>query len=97
MDLLNANLKNMKAVNGEWNDIAQKHLDNLTKPLGSLGRLEEFARKFVAITENKNPILDKKVVFTFAGDHGVTEEGESATQHRQAQLPQCLQAGLFQK
>jgi len=78
MDLLNATLKNMKAVNGEWNDIAQKHLDNLTKPLGSLGRLEEFARKFVAITENKNPILDKKVVFTFAGDHGVTEEGVSA-------------------
>ena len=68
----------MKPVNGEWNDIAQKHLDNLTKPLGSLGRLEEFARKFVAITENKNPILDKKVVFTFAGDHGVTEEGVSA-------------------
>ncbi|MDP2277364.1 MAG: nicotinate-nucleotide--dimethylbenzimidazole phosphoribosyltransferase [Nitrospirota bacterium] len=78
MDLLNATLKNMKAVNGEWSDIAQKHLDNLTKPLGSLGRLEEFARKFVAITENKNPLLDKKVVFTFAGDHGVTEEGVSA-------------------
>ncbi len=78
MDLLNATLKNMKAVNGEWSDIAQKHLDNLTKPLGSLGRLEEFARKFVAITENKNPILDKKVIFTFAGDHGVTEEGVSA-------------------
>lgn len=78
MDLLNAALKNIKAVNEEWSDIAQKHLDNLTKPLGSLGRLEEFARKFVAITENKNPILDKKVVFTFAGDHGVTEEGVSA-------------------
>lgn len=78
MDLLNATLKNMQAVNGEWSDIAQKHLDNLTKPLGSLGRLEEFARKFVAITENKKPILDKKVVFTFAGDHGVTEEGVSA-------------------
>lgn len=78
MDLLNATLKNMQAVNGEWSDIAQKHLDNLTKPLGSLGRLEEFAKKFVAITENKKPILDKKVIFTFAGDHGVTEEGVSA-------------------
>ena len=78
MDLLNDTLKNIKPVNGEWHDIAQKHLDNLTKPPGSLGRLEEFARKFVAITENKNPILDKKVVFTFAGDHGVTEEGVSA-------------------
>ena len=51
----------MKAVNGEWSGIAQKHLDNLTKPLGSLGRLEEFARKLVAMTENKKPILDKKL------------------------------------
>jgi nicotinate-nucleotide--dimethylbenzimidazole phosphoribosyltransferase len=78
MELLNTTLSSIKPINGEWSDIAQKHLDNLTKPLGSLGRLEEFARKFVAITENKNPILDKKVVFTFAGDHGVTEEGVSA-------------------
>ncbi|MDP1759400.1 MAG: nicotinate-nucleotide--dimethylbenzimidazole phosphoribosyltransferase [Thermodesulfovibrionales bacterium] len=78
MDLLNTTLSSIKPINGEWSDIAQKHLDNLTKPLGSLGRLEEFARKFVAITENKNPLLDKKVVFTFAGDHGVTEEGVSA-------------------
>ncbi|TAL24499.1 MAG: nicotinate-nucleotide--dimethylbenzimidazole phosphoribosyltransferase, partial [Nitrospirae bacterium] len=78
MDLLNDALKNIKAVNGEWHDIAQKHLDNLTKPQGSLGRLEEFARRLVAITESKKPILDKKVIFTFAGDHGVAEEGVSA-------------------
>jgi nicotinate-nucleotide--dimethylbenzimidazole phosphoribosyltransferase len=78
MDLLNAALKNIKPVNGEWSDIAQKHLDNLTKPLGSLGRLEEFARILVAMTENKKPILDKKAIFTFAGDHGITEEGVSA-------------------
>jgi nicotinate-nucleotide--dimethylbenzimidazole phosphoribosyltransferase len=43
-----------------------------------LGRLEEFARRLVAITENNSPMLDKKVVFTFAGDHGVTAEGVSA-------------------
>jgi len=46
--------------------------------LGSLGRLEEFARSLVAITENKMPSLDKKVIFTFAGDHGVADEGVSA-------------------
>ena len=78
MDLFNDTIRNMKAVNKEWHDIAQKHLDNLTKPIGSLGRLEEFARMLVAMTENKKPILDKKVIFTFAGDHGVTEEGVSA-------------------
>lgn len=78
MDLLNTAISNIKAVNGAWYNIAQKRLDNLTKPLGSLGRLEEFARRLVAITEDTMPLLDKKVIFTFAGDHGVTEEGVSA-------------------
>jgi nicotinate-nucleotide--dimethylbenzimidazole phosphoribosyltransferase len=42
-----------------------------------LGRLEEFARRIVAISGNLEPDISKKVVFTFAGDHGVTEEGVS--------------------
>ncbi len=66
------------SINGKFNETAQKRLDNLTKPLGSLGRLEEFARRLVAITENTMPSLDKKVIFTFAGDHGVADEGVSA-------------------
>lgn len=66
------------SINGKFNELAQKRLDNLTKPLGSLGRLEEFARRLVAITENTMPVLDKKVIFTFAGDHGVADEGVSA-------------------
>ncbi len=78
MDLIQTTLKRISAANSEFSEIAQKHLDNLTKPPGSLGRLEEFARRLVAITESKSPLLDKKVVFTFAGDHGVTEEGVSA-------------------
>jgi nicotinate-nucleotide--dimethylbenzimidazole phosphoribosyltransferase len=57
---------------------AQKRLDSLTKPAGSLGRLEEFARRLAAIAGNTMPEIDRKVVFTFAGDHGVTEEGVSA-------------------
>ncbi len=57
---------------------ARKRLDSLTKPVGSLGRLEEFARRLAAISGNTMPEIDRKVVFTFAGDHGVTEEGVSA-------------------
>lgn len=64
-------------TNGEFAEKAQQRLDNLTKPQGSLGRLEEFAKQIVAISENMMPELDKKVVFTFAGDHGVAEEGVS--------------------
>jgi nicotinate-nucleotide--dimethylbenzimidazole phosphoribosyltransferase len=57
---------------------AQARLDNLTKPKDSLGRLEEFAKQLAAITGNPMPDMDKKVVFIFAGDHGVAEEGVSA-------------------
>ncbi len=71
-------LDRITEVKAEFSEQAQKRLDNLTKPLGSLGRLEEFAKRIVAITENHMPELDKKVIFTFAGDHGVSEEGVSA-------------------
>lgn len=56
---------------------AQTTMDNKTKPLGSLGRLEEFACRVVAINGGRLPDISKKVVFTFAGDHGVVEEGVS--------------------
>jgi len=54
----------------------QARINRQAKPKGSLGRLEEFARRFVAITGRD--AVQKKVVFTFAGDHGVTAEGVSA-------------------
>lgn len=54
----------------------QAHLDRQAKPQGSLGRLEEFARRYVAITGRQE--IRNKVVYTFAGDHGVTAEGVSA-------------------
>jgi len=78
MDRVRNALERIRPVNEAFYVMAQRHLDNLTKPLGSLGRLEEFARRLVAITENNNPVLDKKVIFTFAGDHGVVHEGVSA-------------------
>jgi nicotinate-nucleotide--dimethylbenzimidazole phosphoribosyltransferase len=77
MDLKSV-LDSITNTNGKFATQAQARLDNLTKPQGSLGRLEEFAKQLVAITENEMPDIDKKVVFTFAGDHGVAEEGVSA-------------------
>ena len=56
---------------------AQARLDNLTKPLGSLGRLEELAKQVCGISGKDTPDLRNKVIFTLAGDHGVTEEGVS--------------------
>ncbi len=57
---------------------AEKRLDNLTKPKGSLGRLEEFAKRYIAATRNLEPKLGNKVIYVFASDHGVVCEGVSA-------------------
>lgn len=57
---------------------AQARLDNLTKPPGSLGRLEELARQAVGITGDLSPRVKPQLVVTFAGDHGVVEEKVSA-------------------
>ena len=78
MSKLEQTLSSIKPVNPAFYEKAQKRLDNLTKPQGSLGRLEEFAARIVAISENAKPLLNKKAIFTFAGDHGVAEEGVSA-------------------
>lgn len=78
MTKLNEILKKVKAVDKSTYEITQKRLDNLTKPKDSLGRLEEFAKRIVAITGKEKPDLSRKIIITMAGDHGVTEEGISA-------------------
>ncbi len=57
---------------------AQAKIDNKTKPLNSLGRLEDLAIKICLIQGTLNPAVQKKFLFVFAGDHGVVEEGVSA-------------------
>ncbi len=57
---------------------AQARLDSLTKPLGSLGQLEEIAKRYVAIVQNPMPKIGRKMIYTFAGDHGVVADGVSA-------------------
>ncbi len=70
--------KNISQVNVELMGQAQEKLDNLTKPKGSLGRLEEIAKRIVGITGNLKPELDKKYIITMAADHGIVDEGVSA-------------------
>jgi nicotinate-nucleotide--dimethylbenzimidazole phosphoribosyltransferase len=56
---------------------AQRHLDSLTKPPRSLGRLEEIALR-LALLRGGAPTVERPVIFTFAADHGVVAEGVSA-------------------
>jgi nicotinate-nucleotide--dimethylbenzimidazole phosphoribosyltransferase len=57
---------------------ARRHLDDLTKPLGSLGRLEEIAAQMFALRNGAPWAAMKKAVYVFAADHGITAEGVSA-------------------
>ena len=78
MQILKKTIEKISPLNNEWFEKARQRLDSLTKPPGSLGRLEEFAARLVAIREDMSPTLEKKAIFTFAADHGITDEGVSA-------------------
>jgi nicotinate-nucleotide--dimethylbenzimidazole phosphoribosyltransferase len=78
MQLLEKTLAGIRPVDPVLLASAQALLDNKTKPLGSLGRIEEFGRRYAAIQGSMKPVLGKKIIFTFAGDHGVVAEGVSA-------------------
>ena len=71
-------LASIKPVDNSLCVRVQAHLDDLTKPQGSLGRLEEVAMKYAVATGTDRPVLHKKKVFCFAADHGVASEGVSA-------------------
>ncbi len=55
----------------------QARLDDLTKPKGSLGRLEDAALKLAVLQEAVPPRIGRKAVYVIAGDHGITAEGVS--------------------
>lgn len=59
-------------------DRARTHLDTLTKPPGSLGRLEALAIELAEIRGEAFPDITPPGVLVFAADHGVAAEGVSA-------------------
>ena len=62
----------------EMRAAAQQHQDNLTKPRGALGRLEDVAVQLSAVQRTLTPKLDRAFIAVFAADHGVAAEGVSA-------------------
>jgi nicotinate-nucleotide--dimethylbenzimidazole phosphoribosyltransferase len=75
---LTQTIESVKPVNWSLEPAVRAHLDQLTKPVKSLGRLEDLAAQYCLITNTLKPSLGKKKIFAFAGDHGVAEEGVSA-------------------
>jgi nicotinate-nucleotide--dimethylbenzimidazole phosphoribosyltransferase len=78
MKLLNETISKIQKIDHSLDRQTQERLDFLTKPQGSLGKLEELAKQVVEITRLENPSLKRKVAFVMAADHGVTQEGVSA-------------------
>jgi len=78
MELLQETIEKISGLKEEQMLAAQQRLDSLTKPPGSLGKLEELAVKLAGIQGAILPKVDNKHHVIMAGDHGVVAEGVSA-------------------
>ena len=75
---LNETIKQIQPLDKAAMQAAREHQDKLTKPQGSLGRLEELSIQLAGITASLVPTVEHKSVIIMAADHGVTREGVSA-------------------
>ena len=72
-------LKNpVKQIQQSDLDSALSHQNQLTKPAGSLGKLEDIAIRLSAMQQTNKPSVDKVHISVFAADHGIAEENVSA-------------------
>tara|TARA_B100001971_G_C18259216_1_gene585067 strand:+ start:2942 stop:4000 length:1059 start_codon:yes stop_codon:yes gene_type:complete len=75
---LEETINRIQPIDDKSRQLAKNRQDILTKPKGSLGVLEELSIKVAGIQGKSIPEINKKAIFTMAGDHGVVEEGVSA-------------------
>lgn len=79
----------ISALDASAMQAARGRQDQLTKPPGSLGRLEELAVRLVGMTGQERPRFPRKAVIVLAADHGVAAAGVSA-------YPQAVTAQMVQ-
>lgn len=75
MNKLESTLQKIKPLDQEVMEKTQARLDSLTKPVGSLGVMEEIAKRIAGITGQVIPEIPQKAAILMAGDHGIVEEG----------------------
>lgn len=77
MEILKKTLEGIQPPYKEAVEKARERIDSLTKPLGSLGILEEIGIKMAGITGKVHNRIDKKNIIIMCADNGVYEEGVS--------------------
>jgi nicotinate-nucleotide--dimethylbenzimidazole phosphoribosyltransferase len=75
---INGICSQVKPLDQSWMAEARARQLTLTKPPGSLGRLEEISNRLAAIQQTVTPRIANKRIYVVAADHGVTAEGISA-------------------
>lgn len=78
MKLLRETINEITASDKDAVKKAWKYIDNLTKPLGSLGELEEIGAKLSGITGQVFNKINKKNIIVMCSDNGICEEGVSS-------------------
>jgi nicotinate-nucleotide--dimethylbenzimidazole phosphoribosyltransferase len=78
VSLLEQTIKAIHPLDAAAMEAARVRQNRLTKPPGSLGRLEAISIQVAGITGQARPVIAHKAVITCAGDHGVVAQGISA-------------------
>ncbi len=73
--MLKQTITNIEPLDALWLTKARQRVDQLIKPVGSLGKLEQYYIQLAAIQKTLSPRAERRAVVVFSGDHGVIDEG----------------------
>ncbi len=80
--MLEKTLNKIMPIDESWIQSVQSRTDQLIKPIGSLGRLENYYVQMGAIQQTLTPSVERRAIVVFSGDHGVIGEGVATCPQR---------------
>ena len=78
MELLKRTVASIEKQDESFRVQARARLEQLTMPHWALGRLMDLAEDLAGMTGSMTPAVERRIVVTMAGDHGIADEGVSA-------------------